>query len=53
LATIARRKAEGSVFNPATSPTPAPSNRTHIEDKATGKLTTAFRCTEIILYPRA
>lgn len=24
-----------------------------IEDKATGKLMTAFRCTQIILYPRA
>ncbi len=24
-----------------------------VEDKATGKLMTAFRCTQIILYPRA
>jgi hypothetical protein len=51
LATIARRKAEGSVFKPAPSPTP--SNRTHIKDKAPGKLMTAFRCTQIVLYPEA
>jgi hypothetical protein len=53
LATIARGLAKGSVFKPAASPTPAPSNRTHVEDEAAGKLMTAFRRTQIILYPRA